>query len=133
MGKEEFPKPPQVADYEGQKRTFRFFSHTVDTTDDGTHNVEMDIDASFVGIVQLKDSPVFRAVFLMNHTPFEKANKEYEDKLNKLAREAGEAGAEIYSLEDLEKWYNGGGEPAPVEVLDFKAMAAEIEAAKGQA
>ena len=130
LGKGKFPQPPQTTDYVEQKRRFEFISHTVDTNDPTTAAIELDVDANFIGIVQLKDSPVFRAVFFKSATPFDKANAEYDKQLGELIAQAKADGVEVQSLSELEEWFNGDSEEATP--LDFTKIREQIEAAKEQ-
>ena len=125
------PKAPQTEDYRGQRRTFEFFTHTVDSTDGNTQSVELDMDVNFVGIVQLKDSPVFRAVFFRSSTPFDKAMSEYDQRLQELINEAQAEGVVIQSMEDLEAWAQGDEKPAD-NIIDMSAVLAALKEERGQ-
>lgn len=118
--KREVPEAPQTDRFKDQKRKFEFFTHTVDSTDGNTSAVELDVDVSFVGIVQLKDSPVFRAVFLRNSTAFDRAVQGYDKQLNELIAEAKAEGVEVQNMDDLVEW--ASGEEKPSNIIDMSAV-----------
>ena len=101
------PTAPKWADFKDQERKYIFTSKTVSAETEAPVEYELSADFQFIGIVAHKDEPVFRAVFMRAETPFEAANKAYEQELDALVAEAEAAGVSITSLNDLENWVNG--------------------------
>ena len=131
--KREVPEAPQTDRFKDQKRKFEFFTHTVDSTDGNTSAVELDVDVNFVGIVQLKDSPVFRAVFLRNSTEFDRAALDYDKRLNELIAEAMTEGVEVQSMDELVAWASGDDAAGnkPSNVIDMTAVLDALKEQQG--
>ena len=113
------PDAPKWADFKNQARKYVFTSKTVNAETEAPVEYELDAAFQFIGIVAHKDEPVFRAVFMKAETPFETANKEYEQELDAIVAEAEASGATINSLNDLEAWAGG---VAADNVVDFTAI-----------
>ena len=125
------PKAPQFADYKDTKRTYRFVSQLVDGEQAGPQEFELPQSYNFVGIVQQKDTPTYRAVFFEQTTPFELAQKEYGETLDALVAEAEAAGEQIMSLDDLEKWVERG-KTAPEGIVDIADLRARMQAGQDE-
>ena len=121
------PTAPDFGDYRDQKRKFTFMAHTVNTDEVDTTEVELPVEMGFIGVVQLKDSPVFRALFVKQSTPFEDANKAYNEAIDALVSEAAAEGVQVSSLEELQAWASGEALPEPSsDIIDFSEMLSKM-------
>lgn len=121
----ELPEEPKPEDFKTQ--TFKFTSRTAQA--DGS-DVSFDLprEMKFVGVVQVADQPVFRAVFFSQTDPLEKAFDDYNKELDSLVAEAGKEGVTITSLDQLKSWAAGESD----QPIDFAAVVEKMKANETQ-